>query len=121
MDEHEKINYLELAASDLEKTKAFFSEVFHWQFTDFGPQYTAFNFQGLEGGFYQANLCNTSENGGALIVFYSDDLTQTMEKIKRANGSISKDIFSFPGGKRFHFKEPSGNEFAVWTKTQTTD
>jgi len=115
---HERIDYLEYAAVDLEATKAFFTAVFAWTFTDYGPDYTAFERQGngVEGGFYRANLVSSSEQGAALAVFYSDDLEATQNKIERAGGRIIKAIFSFPGGRRFHFTEPSGNEFAVWTK-----
>lgn len=114
MTAHEKLNYLEFAAKDLPATKAFFTTVFGWSFTDFGPQYTAFDNQGLEGGFYQADLCSNSDLGGALTVFFSDDIHATEQKIVDAGGVIIKPIFDFPGGRRFHFKEPSGNEFAVW-------
>lgn len=112
---HEKINYIEFPAKDLNITKAFFSKVFGWSFTDFGPDYSAFTDAGISGGVYQVNLCATIDNGSALIVFYSERLDETRAKITEAGGKISKPIFSFPGGKRFHFTEPSGNEFAVWS------
>lgn len=113
--EHEKLDYVEFAAKDLEATKAFFSSVFGWAFTDYGPEYTAFDFQGLMGGFYRAELSSHSERGGALLVFYSKDLEATLDKVKQAGASICKEIFEFPGGRRFQFIEPSGNEFAVWS------
>ena len=115
MNDHEKINYLELPAKDLEATKAFFTQVFNWKFTDYGPEYTAFDNQGIEGGFFKADLAADTKNGSALIVFYSENLEATMEKISAAGGKIVKDIFAFPGGRRFHFSEPSGSEFAVWS------
>ena len=115
MNKHEKLNYLEYAAADLSATKRFFETVFAWQFTDYGPEYTAFDNQGLEGGFYKADLASKSDSGAALTVFYSDDIDTTMAKVKAAGGTIVKPIFDFPGGRRFHFEEPSGNEFAVWT------
>lgn len=114
MNKHEKISYVELAATDLAATKAFFETVFGWEFVDYGPEYTAFSNQGLDGGFYKANLTSTADNGGALIVFYSDTLEATQAKVEQAGGTIIKPIFSFPGGRRFQFIEPSGNEFAVW-------
>ncbi len=117
MTEHGKINYVELPAKDLEKTKAFFSEVFGWVFTDFGPEYTAFSNQGLDGGFFKSDLSATTEKGSALIVFYSNDLEGTLLKIKKAGGTIVKPIFAFPGGSRFHFTDANGNEFAVWSQT----
>ncbi len=116
---HEKIDYLEYPSSDLQVTKAFFEAVFGWEFTDYGPEYTAFAGQGLQsgGGFYHAKLMSKSDQGAALTVFYSDDLEATLAKVEAAGGTITKPIFSFPGGSRFHFEEPSGNEFAVWVET----
>jgi len=114
MNHHEKMNYVEFPAKDLAATKAFFESVFSWSFTDYGPDYTAFENQGLDGGFFQADLASSTDNGAALIVFYSDQLEATLAKVEKAGGSIIKPIYSFPGGRRFHFTEPSGNEFAVW-------
>jgi predicted enzyme related to lactoylglutathione lyase len=116
MNLHEKINYVEFPAKDLSATKAFFQSVFGWSFVDYGPDYTAFSDQGLDGGFFQSDLASSSEKGAALIVFYSDQLEATLAKVEKAGGSIVKPIFSFPGGRRFHFTEPSGNEFAVWSE-----
>ncbi len=115
MNQHEKINYLELPASDLATIKAFFVEVFGWAFEDYGPEYTAFSNAGLAGGFYKSDLNSDADKGSALVVFYSHDLGQTQQKIKAAGGTISKSQFSFPGGRRFHFKDPNNNEFAVWS------
>lgn len=114
MNVHEKLNYLELAACNLPATKTFFETVFGWSFQDFGPEYTSFSNEGLDGGFYQADLTSRAEKGGALLVFYSENLENTLEKVRAAGGEVVQEIFSFPGGRRFHFLEPSGNEFAVW-------
>jgi len=116
---HGKIDYLEYPSANLAVTKAFFEAVFGWEFTDYGPEYTAFAGQGMSGGggFYYAELSSKSQNGAALAVFYSDDLKATQAKVEAAGGKLVKPIFSFPGGSRFHFEEPSGNEFAVWTET----
>ena len=114
MNLHEKINYVELPAKDLAATKAFFESVFGWSFVDYGPEYTAFENQGLDGGFFKSDLVSSTEKGAALIVFYSNQLEATLAKVEKAGGSILKPIYSFPGGRRFHFTEPSGNEFAVW-------
>jgi len=113
MSAHEKINYLEYPSRDLVATKRFFEAAFGWVFTDYGPEYTAFNNQGVEGGFYV--LQSRAANGAALTVLYSDDLASTQAKVEAAGGIISTPVFDFPGGRRFHFTEPSGNEFAVWT------
>lgn len=117
---HERINYLEYPARDLAATKAFFSEVFGWKFTDFGPDYTAFDEQGLEGGggFYRSDKANLAERGAALTVFLTDDLLACEARIVAGGGVISTPTFEFSGGKRFHFLEPSGNEFAVWEHTK---
>lgn len=118
MDGHEKINYVEFPSKDLEATKAFFASAFGWSFVDYGPDYTAFGNEGLDGGFFKSDLSASTEKGSALVVLYSQTLEQTQAKIENAGGTIVKPIFSFPGGRRFHFTEPSGNEFAVWSDTE---
>jgi uncharacterized protein len=115
MNEHEKINYVEYPAKDIAATKQFFEAAFGWSFVDYGPDYAAFSNQGLDGGFFKSALASVSDKGAALLIFYSQDLETTEAKIKQAGGVINKVIFSFPGGRRFHFIEPSGNEFAVWS------
>ncbi|MCW8931664.1 MAG: VOC family protein [Gammaproteobacteria bacterium] len=119
MNIHEKINYVEFPSTNLEETKRFFTQVFGWEFKDFGPEYTAFSDQGLNGGFYQSDLFSSTNNGASLIVFYSEGIQATQKKIEKAGGTITKPIFSFPGGVRFHFSEPSGNEFAVWSENNS--
>ena len=115
MKEHEKINYVEFPAKDLKTTKDFFATVFGWSFVDYGPEYTAFSNEGLDGGFFQSDVSASTKKGSALIVFYSKDLEQTQAKIEGAGGSIVQPVFSFPGGRRFHFTDPNGNEYAVWS------
>ena len=115
MNRHEKINYLEFPARDLENTKSFFSDVFDWVFEDYGAEYAAFSNAGLEGGFFKSGQCASTKNGSALVVFYSAELEKTQAKIENAGGNIVKNIFSFPGGRRFHFSDPSNNEYAVWS------
>ncbi|MGR3914522.1 MAG: VOC family protein [Gammaproteobacteria bacterium] len=112
---HEKINYVELPARDLAASKAFFAAAFGWSFTDYGGDYAAFAGAGLDGGFYRAEVCARASAGSALVVLYSGGLEATLEKITECGGEIVKPIFSFPGGRRFHFTEPSGNELAVWS------
>ncbi|TXK60484.1 VOC family protein [Alkalisalibacterium limincola] len=114
MPQHEKINYVEFPSQDLAATKAFFHRAFGWSFVDYGPEYAAFSNEGLDGGFFKSGLASRTDNGGSLLVFYSDDLEGTLEKVQEAGGRIVKPIFSFPGGRRFHFTEPGGNELAVW-------
>lgn len=115
MNQHEKINYVEFPAKDINAVKAFFTEIFGWEFVDYGPDYTAFSNEGIDGGFFKADLSVSTKNGSALVVFYSDDLEKTLDKIKSAGGGIVQDIFSFPGGRRFHFSDPNDNEYAVWS------
>lgn len=116
MNKHETINYLELPATDIKSTKKFFETVFNWSFEDYGHEYTAFSTENMEGGFYKSDKKSSTENGATLIVFYSSDLEATQSKIQENGGLITKPIFSFPGGRRFHFAEPSGNELAVWSE-----
>ena len=115
MNQHEKLNYVEFPSTDLRSTKSFFEAAFGWHFVDYGPEYTAFSGQGLDGGFFKADMCSRTDQGSALLVFFSDDLETTLEKVEASGGTVIKPIFSFPGGRRFHFTEPSGNEFAVWS------
>lgn len=115
---HNKINYLEFAACDLEKTKEFFTNVFGWEFTDYGPEYTAYEGRGFDCGFFKSDLSSSAEKGSALPVFFSENLEETERKIKSAGGTIVKEIFSFPGGRRFQFTEPSGNELGVWSDVE---
>ncbi|MCO4799803.1 MAG: VOC family protein [Colwelliaceae bacterium] len=112
---NEKLSYVEFPASDIIATKHFFEQAFNWSFTDYGPDYTSFTDQGLSGGFYKSDLASTTDNGSALLVLLSDDLEATQENVINAGGKIIKPIFSFPGGRRFQFVEPSGNELAVWS------
>lgn len=115
MNKHEKINYVEFPAKNIPATRAFFEAAFGWEFEDYGPDYVAFSNQGLDGGFYKSGLSSSREMGAALVVLYSNDLKATQRKIEQAGGVISAPIFAFPGGRRFHFLEPSGNELAVWS------
>lgn len=118
MNNHEKLNYVEFPACDLNASKQFFNAVFDWEFIDYGPGYTAFSGQGLDGGFFQSDQASHTDSGAALLVFYSNNIGQTLAKVHEHGGQINRQIFEFPGGCRFHFVEPSGNEFAVWSERQ---
>ena len=115
MPNPDKIDYVEFGSRDLAASKRFFQQAFGWTFVDYGPDYTAFSDQGLDGGLYTSERVSTSANGGALLVFYSSELEATQEQIEQAGGEICQAIFAFPGGRRFHFLEPGGNELAVWS------
>lgn len=114
-----KLNYVEFPAADIPATKHFFENAFDWTFEDFGADYSSFSDQGLSGGFYKSDLTSVASKGAALLVLLSEDLENTQSIVESAGGKISTPIFSFPGGRRFHFIEPSGNEFAVWSLTAT--
>ena len=102
---------------DLEGTKRFFGQAFGWAFEDYGPDYVAFSDQGFDGGFFSSDVVGRTETGSALIVLYSDDFGATLRKIEAAGGEVVRPIFAFPGGHRFHFMEPGGNELAVWSES----
>ena len=110
--ENNHINYVEFKAKDLEAVKQFYQKCFGWKFTDYGPTYVSFAESGLYGGFERSDL---EVVNGALIVLYHQELETVQNKIIAAGGKIVKDIFSFPGGHRFHFTDPAGNELAVWS------
>lgn len=116
MKETGKINYVEIPTTSIDSTKKFFSDAFEWSFVDYGPEYVAIENAGLDGGFFQSDKTSTSANGSVLVVLYSSELENTLEKVKASGGCITKDIFDFPGGRRFHFNEPCGNEYAVWSE-----
>ena len=106
------INYIELYSTDLTKTKAFYQQYFGWEFTDYGPTYTAFSNAGIEGGFeYKEEIVN-----GTLVVLYHPKLEEIHDQLEASGTVITIPIFSFPGGRRFHFKDPSGNELAIWSE-----
>ena len=115
MSDHEKINYAEFPAKDIPATKAFFAAAFGWTFQDYGPDYAAVTNSGLDAGFYKADHACTTATGSCLIVLYSKNLAETQGKVEAAGGVILKPVFSFPGGRRFHFADPNGNEYAVWS------
>lgn len=116
MSENVRINYVELPAADLGAIESFYKNAFGWSFTSYGPEYLAFNDGQNNGGFYRANRSSSTENGAALIVLYATDLEACEQSVFDAGGRIIKPIFSFPGGRRFHFADPNGNELAVWSE-----
>ena len=112
------IDYVEMPATDIKAVQSFFSELFGWKFTDYGPDYCDFQDGRISGGFYRSEQVMAADAGSALVVFYARDLQQTLDKVVSLGGEISKPVFSFPGGRRFHFKAPGGNEFAVWSDNE---
>jgi uncharacterized protein len=111
-----RIDYLEFPAAHIEDAKAFYSTVFGWEFQDYGPDYCSFNDGRLDGGFFRSDLRGSVSAGSVLVVIYAEDLEATELRVKEHGGAIVKEIFSFPGGRRFHFVDPNGNELAVWSE-----
>ena len=107
-----KIDYLEFSIENLGPSRAFFAKAFGWEFTEYGPEYLAFNNAGIEGGLGKPD----EEVRPPLVILKSDDLEAAQKQVEDAGGKIVRDIFSFPGGRRFHFIEPGGNEMAVWSE-----
>ncbi|HKI54273.1 MAG TPA: VOC family protein [Anaerolineales bacterium] len=116
MPTHNQINYIEMPAKDILGTKKFFRDVFGWEFVDYGPDYISFNNEGVDGGFFKSDLTASTITGSVLVVLYSSELENTQSKVIASGGTIIKPIYEFPGGRRFHFTDPNGNEFAVWSE-----
>lgn len=111
--EHDRrVDYVELYCTDIAAMKTFYGSAFGWKFTDYGPDYVAFNDGRLDGGFAKSEKV---ARGGPLVVMYATDLEAVEAGVKKAGGKIVKPIFSFPGGRRFQFTDPAGNELAVWS------
>ena len=106
------MDYIEFRTTDIEATKRFYSDIFGWEFKDYGPTYTSFT-DGRMGGGFEASP--SVAPGGPLVVLYSTDLEAIEAAIVAGGGRVVRDTFEFPGGRRFHFTDPSGNELAVWS------
>ncbi|MEG0185521.1 MAG: VOC family protein [Stenotrophomonas sp.] len=115
MTRERRLDYVEFASRDPAASRAFFEAVFGWSFVDYGPDYTAFDDGRLQGGFFRGTPQRASE-GAPLLVVYADQLAPMEEAVRAAGGEIVRGVFSFPGGSRFQFVEPGGNELAVWSE-----
>jgi predicted enzyme related to lactoylglutathione lyase len=130
-----RIDYIEFPATDIPTVKAFYVSVFGWKFTDYGPEYTSFEDGRLAGGFWkngkpsaplplpdgrgsvtEPRPSGSGGAGGPLVVIYAADLVSAEARVRSAGGKIVKPAFDFPGGRRFHFADPSGNELAIWSE-----
>ena len=109
----DQIQYIEFLTKDITVVKDFYLRAFGWSFTDYGPDYTAFEGEHVDGGF----TTGIPSKGSILVILYSAQLEETKEAVIKAGGLIVKDIFDFPGGRRFQFEDPDGNELAVWSDT----
>jgi len=116
MREEGRIDYIEIPATDLTKTRDFFAALYGWEFQEWGPDYFSFNDGRLDGGLRRAEELALAT--GVLIVFYSADLERDVSRVEELGATISQPIFEFPGGRRFHFVDPSGTEFAIWSATE---
>ena len=112
--DHHTIDYIEFAVTELAVAKQFYGDAFGWQFTDYGPDYMGIRKHGggEVGGMRREP---TVTRGGPLVVLYSRDLAASVTAVKDSGGQITTEPFSFPGGRRFHFTDPFGNELAVWS------
>jgi predicted enzyme related to lactoylglutathione lyase len=111
---HLKIDYVEFATERLGETRAFFEKAFGWAFQDYGPDYAAMTNAGIDGGIHNES---TAAETPPLVILKADDLEAALRAVTTAGAEIVKPIFPFPGGRRFHFREPGGNEMAVWSET----
>ena len=104
-----KLDYLEMTSPKLEETQAFLAEAFGWSFVDYGPDYRDVRGAGLGGGIERG------ERVAPLPVLRTDDLEGMLAKVRAAGAEITREIFEFPGGRRFEFREPGGTKMAVWS------
>ena len=109
-----RIDYVEIPVTDVPRARAFFEAMFGWEFQEWGDDYLSFSDGRLEGGMRKADTA--APPTGVLLVFYSDDLERDVARVQELGGTISQEIFSFPGGRRFHFVDPVGTEFAIWSE-----
>ena len=113
MSVEKRIDYVEIPVTDLEKTREFFVALFGWEFTEYGPDYFSFDDGRLVGGIRRSE--EPAPANGVLIVFFSEDLERDYERVKELGATISQEAFAFTGGRRFHFADPAGTEFAIWS------
>jgi uncharacterized protein len=113
---HHAIDYIEIAVTDLDAAKAFYATAFGWSFNDYGPDYAGIQGAAREVGGLRRDAEVVA--GGPLVVLYSEDLERSVEAVTAAGGTIVEPISAFPGGRRFHFADPAGNELAVWSDRQ---
>lgn len=113
MREENRIDYVEIPVTDLKKTREFFSALFGWSFQEWGDEYMSFSDGRLDGGFRRSE--QAAPSSGVLVVFFSENLERDVERVQELGASISEPIFLFPGGRRFHFVDPVGTEYAIWS------
>ena len=114
---HHTIDYVEFAAPDLDASKTFYSEVFGWTFNDYGSDYAGIQAPHGDGESGGLSRHGTAGSGLPLVIIYSDGLDATVEAVRTSGGRVTEAPYAFPGGRRFHFTDPGGNELAVWSST----
>jgi predicted enzyme related to lactoylglutathione lyase len=114
MHAHHAIDYIEFTVTEVAAAKRFYGAAFGWRFNDYGADYAGIQGDGREVGGFRKDV--EVQPGGPLVVLYSRDLDGTLARVREAGGRIVKEPFAFPGGRRFHFQDPSGNELAVWSE-----
>jgi len=113
MRAEKRIDYIEIPVTDIHKAREFFAALFDWTFEDWGEEYMSFNDGRLDGGFRLAK--HVAPANGVLVVFFSTDIDRDFDRVQELGATISEPIFPFPGGRRFHFVDPTGTEYAIWS------
>ena len=114
MRQEKCIDYVEIPVTDLRKAREFFSALFGWSFQEWGDDYMSFNDGRFDGGFCRSD--EAAPSTGILVIFFSNDLERDFERVQELGATISQGIFDFPGGRRFHFVDPTGTEYAIWSE-----
>ncbi len=113
MRQEKQIDYIEIPVTDLGKARDFFEALFGWSFVSYGEDYMSFSDGRLDGGFRR--VTEAAPANGVLLIFFSEDLERDVERVQQLGAKISEAIFPFPGGRRFHFVDPTGTEYAIWS------
>ena len=115
---HHAIDYVELnVGGSLAESRAFYEQAFGWSFNDYGPEYAGIRAPDGEGEVGGLNGTTAPARGGPLVLLYSDDLDATVAAVRAAGGELVEEPYAFPGGRRFHFTDPAGNELGVWASS----
>jgi predicted enzyme related to lactoylglutathione lyase len=111
---HHTIDYVELNVSDLAAAKAFYGAAFGWQFNDYGPSYAGIRSSDGDDEVGGLNAEREPGPGGPLVLLWSGDLDASGDAVTAAGGEITEGPYEYPGGRRFHFRDPSGNVLGVY-------
>jgi predicted enzyme related to lactoylglutathione lyase len=111
---HHAIDYVELAAPDVAAAKAFYAAAFGWTFNDYGPDYAGIRNADGDDEVGGLTAGSTASRGGVLVLVFSEDLDASVHAVEEAGGTVTSAPFDYPGGRRFHFTDPAGNELGVY-------